>query len=192
MPSATLTSDTQPFDLVRFAPAAWRPKRRVKDKIIDLSVRYRYVVDLYLSGLPREEIEELTGYTPSTISSIVNSPQAQMHRQQIMKHYDSDFQALYSKVISTVRENLSPEAPPAVRNEAAKIWLRAHGKLEQEPTGQGQGVNFSAEKIVVQILQQAQQERAEIEFSRPNAVRSAYPPSSGQGAYPTTKKELNE
>ena len=168
MPTATLTSDTQPFDLVRFAPAACCPKRRIKDKIVDLSVRYRYVVDLYLSGLPREEIEELTGYTSSTISSIVNSPQAQMHRQQIMKHYDSDFQALYSKVISTVRENLSPEAPPAVRNEAAKIWLRAHGKLEQEPTGQGNGVNFSAEKIVVQILQQAQQERAEIEFQRPN------------------------
>lgn len=167
MPSATLTSDTQPFDLVRFAPGTKRTKRRVKDKIIDLSVRHRYVIDLYLSGLPREEIEELTGYTTNTISTIVNSPQAQMHRQQIMKHYDSDFQALYSKVISTVRENLSPDAPPAVRNEAAKIWLKAHGKLEQEPT-QGNGVNFSAEKIVVQILQQAQQERAEIEFQRPN------------------------
>lgn len=82
-------------------------------------------------------------------------------KQQIMKHYDSEFEALYSRVINVVRENLEHTDDPKVRNDAAKIWLKAHGKFQADTVREGD-TNISAERVVFQILNQAKEERKQL------------------------------
>lgn len=135
-------------------------RKRKKNDIVGITPRWRYVLELHLAGKRIEEIQELTGYAPPTIYKILSDPRMIAERQQIMKYYDLDFEALYKQVIETIRVNLNEE-DPKVRNDAAKIWLKAHGKFQADAVREGD-TNISAEKIVFQILNQAREERKQL------------------------------
>lgn len=134
-----------------------RRRKPKKNNYEPIPVRWKVVLDLHLSGLTQEQIEEQTGYCLASIRRILNDPRVQELRQQMFRYYDLEFEALYKNVVNTVRENLQCD-DPKVRNDAAKIWLKAHGKYQ--PTEQRTvETNISAEKVVFQILNQAKQER---------------------------------
>jgi hypothetical protein len=119
--------------------------------------RHRYVLELHLAGKKVKEIQNLTGYANSTIYNILASPEVASLRQQIMKVYDLEFEALYSKVIEAIEDGLDEE-DIWMRLQAAKLWLKAHGKgsaLQPPPTAQ---FNITAEDVVVQLLQQAKED----------------------------------
>lgn len=121
-----------------------------------VSLRWRHALDLHLSGMPVYEIAEQLDCGPATVYKILNDPRINELRQQIMKYYDQDFEALYSRVIDTVRSNLSSE-DEKVKEGAAKLWLKAHGKFQTKDEGTTN--NFTAEQIIFQILNQAKEER---------------------------------
>ena len=145
------TQDTMPVPMEQIAHVG-RPK---------VSLKWRRVLDLHFAGKTREEIMELTGYSYIRISQILNDDRIVELRQQIMKYYDQDFEALYPRVVNSIREGLvSPEA--GVQTDARRDWLKAHGKFQPLVKEGGGNINVSAEKIIFQILNQAKAERTEL------------------------------
>lgn len=134
----------------RFAWAGRRKKRKGS-----VSHRWRYVLELHLCGKRVHEISELSGYSVNTIYGILRDEDVISLRQQLMQQFDSEFEALYPKVIDSIRDGLN-HPHPDVQKEARRDWLKAHGKYRDQPQQQSQV--FSAEKMVVQILQQAREE----------------------------------
>lgn len=144
----------------RGVPVRYGRKVRQKD-VTPISSRWRYVLELHLAGRSPAEIQEITGYSPAMMYLILADPRMVAEKQQIMRYYDSEFEALYARVINVVRENLECPDDPKVRNDAAKIWLKSHGKFQADKE-QSNDTNISAEKIVFQILNQAKEERKAI------------------------------
>lgn len=140
-------------------PAKYYRKR--KSNTMPTTIRWRYVLELHMSGKTAAEIQEITGYSQPMTYRILSDPRMVAMKQEIMKHYDMEFEALYGKVIKAVRDNLSEEADPKVKNDAAKIWLKSHGKFQADTIREGD-TNLSAEKIVFQILNQAKEERKQL------------------------------
>lgn len=118
-----------------------------------ISWRWRQVLELHLAGLSAREISDQTGYALSTIYGILASDEVTQLKQQIMSYYDSRFEALFPEVIQTVSDALASDDLNK-RLEAAKVWLKAHGKFSdaQRPSLQ---VNLTAEDVAIQILSQA-------------------------------------
>lgn len=145
------TQDTLPIPMEQIASVG-RPK---------VSLKWRRVLDLHFAGKTREEIMELTGYSYTRISQILNEPRIVELRQQVMKFYDQDFEALYPRVVDSIRKGLVSEEA-GVQTDARRDWLKAHGKFTPE-VKVGSSVNVSAEKIIFQILNQAKQERSDLE-----------------------------
>ena len=146
------TQDTLPLPMEAIAHVA---RKKV-------SLRWRRVLDLHFAGKTREEIMDITGYSYIRISQILNEPRMVELRQQVMKYYDQDFEALYPRVVQSIREGLvDPE--PGVQTDARRDWLKAHGKFQPAVKEGGGNVNMSAEKIIFQILNQAKAERRELQ-----------------------------
>jgi len=99
----------------------------------------------------KESIKELTGYSPSFIHKILRNEDVQYLRQQIMEYYDNEFQALYPKVIEAVRRGLDSDDKYL---EAAKTYLREFGSGTKKNPLDGASINFTAEDMVFQILNQ--------------------------------------
>jgi len=125
--------------------------------------RHRFVLELHLAGhavqrsLPgKPSICELTGYSPAMVYRILASEEIQALKQQVMRAYDQEFEALYPEVVQAIREGLADGNDMQTRLAASKLWLKAHGKLQ--PDNQGQ-VNVTAEDVVIQILNQASEAR---------------------------------
>lgn len=136
--------------------SGWMPRRqRVMRRRV--SHRWRYVLELHLSGKKVEEIAELTGYKPATIYGILRDDGVNELRAQHMKRYDQEFEALYPKVVDSIRDGLD-HSNADVQKEARRDWLKAHGKYRDVPAANAPSV-FSAEQMVVNILQQARDER---------------------------------
>jgi hypothetical protein len=69
-----------------------------------------------------------------------------------MSYYDQEFEALFPDVIQAVREGLVSD-DMSHRLDAAKTWLKAHGKFSGDAK-QVQQINLTAEDIVFNILNQ--------------------------------------
>lgn len=117
-------------------------------------VRKRIVIedDKPVEKVTHHSIHELTGYSPAMIHRILANEDIIGLRQQIMCYYDDEFQAMYPEVIDAVRRGLDSHDKYL---EAAKIYLKEFGS-QSKGTGGGDGmqVNFTAEDMVFQILQQ--------------------------------------
>lgn len=120
----------------------------IKDPL-KLTLRHRYVVELHLCGHTAESISEITNYSMGRVYEILHSDAAVHHKQEMMKAYDDEFQALYQKTISAVRSGLDA-LDPDTKLKAAQIWLKAHGKFESK---QQTVVNVTAEDVVLQLIQ---------------------------------------
>jgi hypothetical protein len=111
-----------------------------------IPLRWKYVLDLHLSGMSIKDIALTTGYSLNSIYRILDSEGIQHVRQQILDSTQQEFQALFRKVVDSVREDLD-SYDPKVRVEARRDWLRAHGKVKESG-----GNQFTAEDMVVQIM----------------------------------------
>lgn len=134
---------------------AWAARAGKNKRRASVSHRWRYVLELHLCGKRVHEIAELSGYSVNTIYGILRDEAVLSLRQQLMQQFDSEFEALYPKVIDSIRYGLD-HPHPDVQKEARRDWLKAHGKYRDQPQQAQQ--TFSAEKMVVQILQQAREE----------------------------------
>jgi len=114
--------------------------------------RWVYVIQLALSGYTNQEIAELTGYQPASVSRILASDLSIKLRQTLLAGLDTQFASLYPLVIETIRDGLT-HPDMRMRLDAADKWLRSHGKYRD--TGQQQ-INITAEDVVLQILNQGQ------------------------------------
>lgn len=106
------------------------------------------VVHLHLAGHSIAAIAESTGYTINSIYRILNHKDVQMVRQQLLASTQQEFEALFSKVVSTVRRGLD-DPDPKVGLMATSQWLKASGKGSEKGNTT---INVTAEDVVMQML----------------------------------------
>jgi len=126
-------------------------RRLGKSKVNPISARWQFVLALHLSGKKVNEISELSGYSPATIYGILKHEDIIGLRQQILHYTASEFEALFEKVVDTVKDKLE-SGDERVQLEAVNIWMKAHGKFA--PKQSETQVKITAEDVVVQILNQ--------------------------------------
>ena len=137
-------------------PDRYQNRRHLTRKDTDpVSHRHQYVLALHLSGKKVNEIESLSGYRPATIYHILQEPNVLALRQQLLNHTSKEFEALFPKVVDCIRDGLdSPDLK--INLEASDKWLKAHGKYAKS---EATTVNITAEDIVMNILNQAPEQR---------------------------------
>lgn len=123
---------------------------RAKDKE-PVPHMYYHVLALHMARTPIREICEETGYAESTIYRILKDERLVAVRQQQLSYLDDKFENLKDEVIQVVADGLS-SSDPSIQLNAAGKWL-AHHKKEK---GTVQVNNVTAENVVMQILQEAQ------------------------------------
>jgi len=136
MDSLTLNNNTQ--HLIKRAPSAYTV----------VPHRWRVVLDLHLAGHSKEAISKATGYTVNSIYRILNHKDVQLVRQQLMESTQQEFEALFSKVVTTVRTALD-DPDPKVGLMATAQWLKASGKGSERGNTT---INVTAEDVVMQML----------------------------------------
>ena len=105
---------------------------------------------MHLAGYSAITIAEQTGYTKYSIYRILDHPNVQSVRQQMMDYMQKEFEGLFEDTVQAVRTGLK-DPDPKVRLQAATLWLKSHGKFQDiKITNQ---VNLTAEDVVLQILQ---------------------------------------
>jgi len=126
----------------------------------EVPLRHRYVLELHLAGKTSKEIQQLTHYAYSTIYKILASDDIVTLRQQLMTYYDSTFELLFPDVIKAVREGLEATEMKD-RLQAAKLWLKAHGRVAAPKEDKGDTYNITAEDVVFQILSMSEGRKVE-------------------------------
>jgi hypothetical protein len=91
-----------------------------------------------------------TGYKEPTVYKILSDEGVIALRQQIMKHYDKEFEAQYLKVVDAVGTCLDPTKPDEIKLKAAKLWGEFHKRFDKDKGDTT--VNITAEDIVFQIM----------------------------------------
>lgn len=139
--------------LVSSTPDRYNARRHLKlnDKT-PIPLKYHKVLSLHLSGKPVHVICEETGYKESTVYSILKDERVTQIRQQLLNHTQIEFEALYGRVVDTLRDDLFSEQPDR-QQKARDQWFRASGKYSKD-TGEGTTINLTAEDVVFQILNQ--------------------------------------
>lgn len=135
-------------------------RRRLKcSDVHPLKARHRFVLELHLAGhqvgqstVEKPSISELSGFAPATVYAILKRDDIHALRQQIMRLYDLEFEALFPDVIQTIREGMEPGKEMKDRIAASKLWLKAHGRPGAAVGGST--INVTAEDVVFQILNQ--------------------------------------
>lgn len=136
-------------------PDSYQVRRHLKrSETRPVLPRHRFVLELHLAGRSVSEICELSSYSPAMVYRILESEDVISLRQQIMSFYDQEFETLFPDVIQAVKDGLLSE-DMSHRLDAAKTWLKAHGKFSGD-TKQVQQINLTAEDIVFNILNQRQ------------------------------------
>ena len=126
--------------IIKHAPNANNP----------IPLRWRRVLEMHLAGYSAITIAENTGYTKYSIYRILDHPNVQSVRQQMMDYMQKEFEGLFEDTVQAVRTGLK-DPDPKVRLQAATLWLKSHGKFQDiKITNQ---VNLTAEDVVLQILQ---------------------------------------
>lgn len=133
-------------------PDRYQGRRHLKltDKT-PIPLRYHKVLALHLAGKPVKEICELVSYKESTIYAILQDPRVCQIRQQLLNHTQVEFEALYGRVVDTLRGDLFSGVPER-EHKARDQWFRASGKYTPEKSAGD--INITAEDIVFNILNQ--------------------------------------
>jgi hypothetical protein len=142
--------------LTSSTPDRYQARRHLKltDKT-PIPLKYHKVLALHLSGMKvtgaegEKTICSETGYKPPSIYKILKDDRVVEIRQQLMSVTQSEFEALYGKVVDTLRGDLFSGTPER-EHKAREQWLRASGKYKSE--SDKQVINVTAEDVVFQIL----------------------------------------
>ena len=113
--------------------------------------KYHKVLSLHLAGRRVQEICSETGYKDSTVYAILADQRVVQIRQQLLKSVEQEFEALYPRVVETLRDDLTS----GISDQQAKArdqWFRASGKYKE--SGDKSIINVTAEDVVFQILNQ--------------------------------------
>lgn len=116
--------------------------------------RYMKVLSMHLAGKPVRLICDETGYKSPTVYKILSDKRVVQMRQQILKHTQEEFEALYPKVVDNIRAALD-HTDPDVNLKGSDMWLRANGKYKTDSTPTQ--LNVTAEDVVFNILNQSPQ-----------------------------------
>lgn len=119
--------------------------------------RYYQVLALHLAGKPCREICSLTGYKDSTIYAILADPRVIQIRQNLLEKTQEEFEALFPRVVDTLREDLF-SGDPDREHKSREQWFKASGKFKGEEKGGQTNFNLTAEDIVIQILNQGKEQ----------------------------------
>jgi hypothetical protein len=120
-----------------------------------IPLKYHNVLALHLAGKKVQEISEMTGYKLPTIYKILKDERVCQIRQQLLAVTQTEFEALYGRVVDTLRGDLFSGTPER-EHKAREQWLRASGKYKSE--SDKQVINVTAEDVVFQILNQKSDE----------------------------------
>lgn len=117
------------------------PKKRA------LTLRERQILALHLEGASGTEIAKRLGIPLANVYKTLARREVQEARSEALRQLDREFEALYGKVINTLREALESE-DPRIRLEATNQWFKASGKYREG----GFQISVSAEDIIMQVL----------------------------------------
>jgi hypothetical protein len=133
-----ITQDQQPLTIAKVATNCYRP----------IPHRWRIILDKHLAGMSAKQIAEETNYSLNSVYRVLNHKNTIALRQQLMDNEQQEFEALFSKVVTRVREGLE-DLDPKVAAVYVNMWLRANGKLGEKQ--KGLTVNLTAEDVIMQI-----------------------------------------
>lgn len=146
--------DTNSLLVAQQTPPGGYGRKLKKSDHRPISHRWFEVLSLHLSGKKVSEIKDATGYSEAMIYRILAHEDTLTIRQQLLKHYDSEFEALFPKVVDSIRKGLDSSDKYL---DAASLWSRMSGK-ESKKGGQGDThVHISAENVALSLLQQARE-----------------------------------
>ena len=125
-----------------------RIKKVRRSDLVPIPHKWFEVIALHLAGTATKEILETTGYSIQTYYRIMNNPRSIAVRQQLLSVYQDEFEALFSKVIDNLREQLG-DNDMKVKQTAQQQWLTAEKKFKIK-TAESPGE--SAEDLVSRLL----------------------------------------
>ena len=133
-------------------PDRYQGRRHLKctDKT-PIPLRYHKVLALHLAGKTVKDICLETNYKESTIYNILSDSRVAHIRQQLLNHTQTEFEALYGKVVETLRGDLF-SGQPEREHKAREQWFKASGKYTPDKTTGD--ITITAEDIVFNILNQ--------------------------------------
>lgn len=114
--------------------------------------RWFAVLAMHLSGKSPKEIQKETGYSQAMYYRILSNPEVLAVRQQLLAQTQMEFEALYSKVVDNLREQLNSK-DPEIQLAAQQQFFKATGKYAPKPSDP-KGEQLSAEDLVTKLLQQ--------------------------------------
>ena len=119
----------------------------------DVPWKWRWVLELTLSGHTRDEVLELTNLSTATYYRILADERIRAIKQQMLIGLDARFEALYSKVVDAIEDGLDPGNDKRLRLMAARMYLNEMGRGHSAKKGkEGDTYNITAEDVVFQIL----------------------------------------
>ena len=119
-----------------------------KLNLTKLKTRHRHVISMHLAGFSGKQICEETGYDLSYIYQILNDDLSKKVIDEFFKYQDLEYAALYQESVDAVRDCLKPHNDPKVRLQAATLYMKSHGKYEQNKTKEN-----TAEDLVREIME---------------------------------------
>lgn len=126
-------------------------------------IKHRNVLELYMKGLRREEVAELTGYSTGTISIILRRPDIIALKQQINLEYESDISTLISEFYEVMKEGFR-DSDIEVNLKTAALWAKEFGPNIGKKIGKsGPAINISAEDVAILLLNESGQISARID-----------------------------
>jgi hypothetical protein len=143
----TLTQSNQPHQ-IKQSPRACNP----------IPLRWLNVLHLHLAGKSAKEIAFRTGFSLSYVYVVLNHKDVGYMRQQLLANTQQEFEALYERIVQSVRDDLDSGDPERI-SDARKDWLKAHGKVSKEDAA-NLNIHLTAEDVVMQIQNGTKNERS--------------------------------
>ena len=113
-----------------------------------LSQRHIEIIDLHTRGYKMVDIAKTVGVTRFNVSNVLNDPLAQDVIKKAHQQVENEFDALYGRVVDTIRDGLEKEIGLDTRLRA----VDRYAKMKQVNGDQGKGPE-TAEDVVDRILQ---------------------------------------
>jgi hypothetical protein len=110
-------------------PTYQRKRRTKRNDLVPIPHKWFEVLSLHLSGMSTKDILELTGYSLGSYYRIMNNPRSIAVRQQLLSMYQDDFEALFTKVVDNIRDQLDSE-DIRVQQVAQQQFFRAENKFK--------------------------------------------------------------
>ena len=123
--------------------------------------KWGLILRLHLAGKTVKEIAALVDMQEQTIYRILRRPQIEEQRRMLLTDIERDFEALYSRVVNNLREQLD-STDPQVQLAAQTQFFKATGKFQ--PKRSESEEKLTAEEVVSKLL--AQQINVNVHVSR--------------------------